>query len=163
MLEHQKPSANALLVAEDDDDDYLLTLKALHDTQYAGEIFRVKDGIELVEFLLGKIAEIGAGAGDGYPRILLLLDLNMPRKDGRQALSEIRANPALRCLPVVILTTSNATADINLAYELGANSYARKPSSYAQFAGLLMIIVKYWFEAVEWPIVRSPATRWQVL
>ncbi len=79
MLEHQKPSANALLVAEDDDDDYLLTLKALHDTQYAGEIFRVKDGIELVEFLLGKIAEIGAGAGDGYPRILLLLDLNVPR------------------------------------------------------------------------------------
>jgi CheY-like chemotaxis protein len=163
MSELQKPSVKALLVADDDDDDYLLTRKALHDTQYAGELFRVKDGIELIEFLLKKVEEIGAASDEGCPHLLILLDLNMPRKDGRQALSEIRANHVLRCLPIVILTTSNATADINLAYELGANSYVRKPSSYARFAGLLKIIVEYWFEAVEWPIGRPSAARWQVL
>ncbi len=163
MPDSKNLTTKALLIAEDDDDDYLLTRKALQDNHYAGELFRVKDGLELLDFLTQRLAEMEGEAVRGSLHFLILLDLNMPRKDGRQTLSEIRANPGLRSLPIVVLTTSSAAVDIEMAYDLGANSYVRKPSSYSQFSDLIKIIVEYWFDAVEWPSGRETARRWQVL
>src|SRR5690242_14990372 len=111
----------AILIAEDDDDDYLLTKKALLDAHFSGSLYRVKDGKELMDFLLqgsSRFKEKGAGCA-----LILLLDLNMPRKDGREALKEIKAHPDLKRMPVLILTTSKAETDIAVSYELGANSF----------------------------------------
>src|SRR5471032_1773934 len=99
-----------LLIAEDDDDDFLLTQKALTRSHVVNEIRRVHDGEELMDYLLHRRAYADPGSA---PRpVLILLDLNMPRKDGREALRDIKNDPALRSIPVVILTTSREEEDI---------------------------------------------------
>ncbi|MBI4249220.1 MAG: response regulator [Elusimicrobia bacterium] len=142
-----------ILIAEDDDDDYLLTEKAFQEADFAGSLCRVKDGEELMAFLLHKDNSAGLPA-DGKV-LLLLLDLNMPRKDGREALKEIKSHPELRKIPVVVLTTSMAESDIVMSYELGANSLIRKPDSFEQFVDCIKLLRKYWFEVVELPYQRN--------
>jgi CheY-like chemotaxis protein len=136
-----------LLCAEDDADYRLLTRRALKASKLASDLRFVEDGEELMDYLhrRGKYAEPGAAPRPG----LILLDLNMPKKDGREALAEIKAAPALRRIPVVILTTSNAEEDVARTYNLGASSYIRKPVNMAALVDIMSTLGHYWFEIVE--------------
>jgi CheY-like chemotaxis protein len=138
----------AILIAEDDEEDLLLIREALKECQFNGSIRSVKDGEELMDCLLrrGKYREARP------PRpALILLDLRMPRKDGHEALQEIRSDPELRPIPVVVLTTSRATEDIRRSYALGANSYIVKPDDFEGLVDALRALEKYWFGIVSLP------------
>jgi len=138
-----------LLCAEDDPDDRLLVQDALDESHLGSDLRFVCDGEELMEYLLHE----GAYADPAVsPRPqLLLLDLNMPRMDGREAIARIRSEPALRTLPVVVLTTSDAREDVENAYALGANSYIVKPVSFDGLVRLLAELGRYWLEVVQLP------------
>jgi len=146
-----KSTPITILMADDDDDDRKLTQEALQDGRLVNELHFVVDGQDLMDYLrhAGKYAELKP-ARPG----LILLDLNMPRKDGRTALAEIKADPALRQIPVVILTTSKADEDIYRSYDLGVNSYIVKPVTFEALVDILQTLEKYWFEIVELPEVR---------
>jgi CheY-like chemotaxis protein len=138
-----------VLMAEDDEDDRLLTKEALEENRLVNDLRFVEDGEELLDYLnrRGPYAERARSPRPG----LILLDLNMPRKDGREALQEIKGDPRLRAIPVVILTTSKADEDIHRSYELGANSYITKPVTFAGMVELTRTLGRYWFELVELP------------
>jgi len=136
-----------IIVAEDDSDDFYLIKKVL------GEFFPelhttwVKDGEELTDFLLqGRHKKYG---GDHLP--VILLDLNMPRKDGRQALEEIKANAELCLIPVIVFTTSDAPADARNVYKLGAAAYVLKPSTYPEYVSFAKSL-KNWLERISLPL-----------
>ncbi len=140
-----------ILIAEDDEDDYLLISETLRDYRVTNSIGWVKDGEELMDYLLcqGRYAD----AQSTCPRPgLILLDLNMPRKDGREALQEIKSHPRLKRIPVVILTTSQSDEDIIRSYDLGVNSYVRKPVRFQDFVEQVRELGRYWFEIVELPL-----------
>jgi CheY-like chemotaxis protein len=138
-----------LLCAEDDADDRLLVQDALKESHLASNLRFVANGEELMEYLLHK-GPYADPASSPRPQ-LLLLDLNMPRMDGREAIARIRSEPALRTLPVVVLTTSDAREDIEQVYALGANSYIVKPVSFAGLVRLLAELGRYWLEVVKLP------------
>lgn len=142
------PPAIRLLMADDDPDDCLLTRDAFAEARLVNEISFVSDGQELLEYLRheAKYAEIRPPRPN-----LILLDLNMPRKDGREALQEIKADPALRAIPVVILTTSNAEEEIARVYSLGASSFITKPVLFESMVEIVKSLGQYWFEIVELP------------
>jgi CheY-like chemotaxis protein len=142
------PEPPVLLLAEDDADDCLLIKDALEECQWSGQLRCVKDGEELLDYLLQRGA---FEAGDAPRPGIILLDLNMPRKDGRQALQEIRANPTLRQIPVVVLTTSKADTDIAASYASGANSFIAKPIQFQGLVDLFRLLGQYWFQAVQLP------------
>lgn len=142
-----------VLIAEDDDDDFLLVRDAFEESHILIDIFRVRDGEELLDYLLRR-GEFGDQESSPRPT-LILLDLNMPRKDGREALAEIKAHPDLRMIPVVILTTSKAEEDIASTYGLGVNSFIRKPVEFVDFVRIIRTLGDYWFEIVQLP----PASR----
>lgn len=138
-----------LLIADDDEDDVLLTQKALLQGKLLNELYRVRDGEELMDYLLRRGAYTD---GTQAPRPgVILLDLNMPRKDGREALKEIKANPDLNDIPVVIFTTSKAEEDIYRSYKLGVNSFITKPVTFERLIEVMQMIGKYWFEIVTLP------------
>lgn len=138
-----------ILLAEDDEDDYLLIADALKESKIANTIHWVKDGEELMNYLLRQGAyEDPISSPRPY---LILLDLNMPKKDGRQALREIKSNHKLRHIPVVVLTTSKAEDDMIQSYDLGVNSFIRKPVRFYDFVDVIKTLGKYWFEIVEVP------------
>jgi CheY-like chemotaxis protein len=136
-----------ILMADDDDDDYLLTKKALAESKLLNTLVRVDDGEELLEYLLrrGKYEKTAVRPG------VILLDLNMPRKDGREALKEIKSNPSLSDIPVVIFTTSKAEEDIYRSYQLGSNSFITKPVTFENLITVMKTLGTYWFEIVELP------------
>ncbi len=138
-----------ILMADDDADDRLLAKDALGECRIENELHFVENGEELLHFLRreGKYASLGGTPKPG----LILLDLNMPRKDGREALQEIKSDPLLRAIPVVVLTTSKADSDISRIYELGANSFITKPVSFETLVKVMADLVHYWFELVELP------------
>ncbi len=138
-----------ILLAEDDDDDYLLTLEALREALITNEVYRVRNGEELIDYLLhqGPFQDSQTSPRPG----LILLDLNMPRKDGREALHEIKLNPELKKIPVVVLTTSKADEDIIRSYHFGVNSFIKKPVSFDQLVDVMKLLGKYWLEIVELP------------
>jgi CheY-like chemotaxis protein len=138
-----------ILVAEDDDDDYLLTREVLEEGGIPATLVRVRDGEELMDYLLHR----GAYADPGHSPTpsFILLDLNMPRKDGREALHEIKSNPELCRIPVVVFTTSKAEEDIIHTYLSGANSFIRKPVTFADFSRTVAGIKEYWEEIVTLP------------
>ncbi len=138
-----------ILMADDDQDDRLMCEKALREYRLTNSIFFVEDGEELMDYLhhRGKYADAAQFPLPG----LILLDLNMPKKDGREALAEIKADPQLHRLPVVILTTSKAEEDIVRSYDLGVNSYITKPVSFQGLAEALKILHMYWFQLVKLP------------
>ncbi len=144
MLNSQDRDA-ALLVAEDDDEDYLLIEKAFDRAGLQIPLHRVRDGEELLDFLLR-----GESAGKRAV-LLLLMDLNMPRKNGRDALREIKSRPDLRRLPVVVLTTSRSLEDVALCYDLGVNSFIQKPFSFPELVDVVAALKKYWLEIVALP------------
>ena len=138
-----------ILMADDDPDDRLMAKKALYEYRLKNGIRFVEDGEELMDYLhrRGKYAAPGAAPVPG----LILLDLNMPRKDGRECLEEIKRDPVLHKIPVVILTTSKAEEDIVRAYDLGVNSYITKPVSFQGLAEIMKTLSIYWFEIVKLP------------
>jgi two-component system, response regulator len=140
---------HVILMADDDDDDRLLAKDALAETRIDGSLKFVENGEELMDYLChrGKYDEPGSAPRPG----LILLDLNMPRKDGREALKEIRAAPDLRKIPVVVLTTSNADTDVGAIYELGANSFISKPFKFEALVNVMKVIGQYWLQTVELP------------
>ena len=139
----------SILMADDDEDDCMLASEALTETRLQYELYFVKDGEELIDYLYqrGKYANPNNAPTPG----LILLDLNMPKKDGREALREIKTNPTFRHIPIVILTTSKAEEDIQLSYSLGANSFIIKPVTFASLVEVMKTIGKYWFDIVELP------------
>jgi two-component system, response regulator len=138
-----------ILMADDDADDRLLAKDALGECRLANDLHFVENGEELMEYLhrRGKYSQAGAAPRPG----LILLDLNMPRKDGREALREIKKDPELRKIPVVVLTTSKADTDIGQIYELGANSFISKPVTFDSLVNVMKVLGSYWFEVVELP------------
>jgi CheY-like chemotaxis protein len=138
-----------ILMAEDDADDRLLVKEALEESRVLNELRFVEDGEELLEYLRRQ----GRYAGeDSSPRPgLVLLDLNMPRKDGREALREIKADPELRRIPIVVMTTSKAEEDIFRSYDSGASSYITKPVTFDRLVELMKTLGQYWIEFVELP------------
>ena len=138
-----------LLLADDDPDDRLLARQALEKSRLANDLRCVEDGEELLDYLRrrGKYADPKESPRPG----LVLLDLNMPRKDGREALREIKSDPKLRDIPVVVLTTSKAEEDIARTYNLGVNSYITKPVKFTALVEVMKALGKYWFEIVELP------------
>jgi len=141
-----------ILMADDDADDRLLAKDALTECRLANDLHFVENGEELLDYLKrrGKFTQLTDSPRPG----LILLDLNMPKKDGREALKEIKADPELRKIPVVVLTTSKADTDIGCIYELGANSFISKPVSFDSLVEVMKVIGRYWFEIVELPVKR---------
>ncbi|MCE5245189.1 MAG: response regulator [Syntrophobacteraceae bacterium] len=138
-----------ILMADDDQDDCMLVKDVFEELHLAGDLYFVDDGDKLLDFLHHRGAYT---EGNSYPRpSLILLDLNMPRKDGREALREIKADRSLRSIPVVILTTSNEEEDICRSYKAGANSFITKPVTFEGLADVMKSLGKYWFEIVELP------------
>jgi CheY-like chemotaxis protein len=135
-----------LLMADDDPDDRELAKEALLESRVTNELRFVEDGEQLMDFLHRR-----NGFENAPKPGLIMLDLNMPRKDGREALKEIKANEALRRIPVVILTTSRAEEDMLSGYDLGAASYISKPVTFESLVKLMKAIGHYWIEFVELP------------
>jgi CheY-like chemotaxis protein len=137
-------------MAEDDSDDRLLAQDALKEGGHAIELRFVEDGVELIDYLnrKNKFSQPGSSPRPG----LIILDLNMPRMDGREALKEIKAHPDWRKIPVVVLTTSTAEPDVARVYDLGANSFISKPVAFDSLVGLMKAVVEYWFKVVVLPV-----------
>ncbi len=137
-----------ILMADDDDDDFLLTKKALGESKLLNQLIRVNDGEELLDYLNRK----GDFNETNAPRPgVILLDLNMPRKDGREALKEIKTDENLKNIPVVVFTTSKAEEDIYKSYQLGVNSFITKPVTFDNLTDVMRTLGNYWFEIVELP------------
>lgn len=139
-----------ILLADDDADDRMMASDALEESRLANDLRCVEDGEELMDYLhrRGKYASPNDAPRPG----LILLDLNMPRKDGREALKEIKAEPELRSIPVIVLTTSKAEEDIYRTYDLGVNSFITKPVNFESLVAVMKTLGKYWFEIVELPV-----------
>lgn len=138
-----------ILMADDDADDRLLTQDAMRYARVLNQLRFVEDGEELMDYLYRR-SRYAEPSSAPRPR-LILLDLNMPKKDGREALQEIKADPDLRRIPVVVLTTSKAEEDIYRSYDLGASSFIIKPVTFEALVELMKAMGQYWIEFVELP------------
>lgn len=138
-----------IVIADDDPEDRMLAEDALKESRLVNDIRFVEDGEELLEYLQqrGRFADHESAPRPG----LILLDLNMPRMDGREALQRIKNDPELRRIPVVILTTSKAEEDIYRSYDLGVNSFIIKPVTFESLVNIMRVLERYWFEIVEIP------------
>ncbi|RCJ34751.1 two-component system response regulator [Nostoc minutum NIES-26] len=137
-------------MADDDEEDSMLVREALAESQLSIELYIVKNGEELMDYLYnrGQYTEKSNAPRPG----LILLDLNMPKKDGLEVLRDIKTDPYLRQIPVVVLTTSSAEEDIYYTYDLGANSFIIKPVTFDSLVEVMQAVGKYWFEIVELPL-----------
>jgi two-component system, chemotaxis family, response regulator Rcp1 len=135
-----------ILMVEDNDGDIFLTTEALKNAKVINQLSVVHDGVEAIDFLRRR------GKYEGAPRPdLILLDLNLPRKDGREVLAEIKPDPDLGRIPVVVLTSSKAEADIIRAYDLHANCYISKPVDFAGLIEVVKSINEFWLTVVRLP------------
>lgn len=147
MSSPSRPST--ILMADDDADDRQLVQEAFEEARLTNDLRFVVDGVELLDYLKrrGKYADPSCS-----PRpSLILLDLNMPKKDGRQALEEIKADPNLKRIRIVVMTTSRAEVDILRSYDLSASSYITKPVTFDRLVEVVKTLGKYWLEIVELP------------
>jgi CheY-like chemotaxis protein len=145
-----EPKRRTVLVAEDDPDDRQWIQEALAECHVVQNVLFVEDGEELMDFLVRRGKYMSHG-NIGFPG-LILLDLNMPKKDGREALREIKTDPRLRHIPVIILTTSNAEQDTFHTYGLGANTVIHKPLTFDKLVATMRSLTNYWFETSEMPL-----------
>ncbi|HET6246843.1 MAG TPA: response regulator [Tepidisphaeraceae bacterium] len=143
------PHSITILLADDDADDRILAKDALDESRVLNDLRFVEDGEQLLQYLRrqGKFADPETSPRPG----LILLDLNMPRKDGREALREIKSDASLRQIPIVVLTTSKAEEDIYRTYDLGVNSFITKPVTFEGLVGVMRTLGRYWLEIVELP------------
>ncbi len=151
---NQTPKPFTILIAEDDEDDYSLTLEALKEAGIDNEIHWAKDGDEVMEYLVACTCTTETnGSNTTSPRLpgLILLDLNMPKKDGREALMEIKSNPKFRKIPVIVMTTSSAETDIAKSYDLGVNSFIQKPVRFSELVDMAKVLFNYWIKTVKLP------------
>lgn len=146
---NQEKKLLTILMADDDEDDRLLAKEAMVESRVLNSLRFVEDGVELIAYLRGE-GKYGDRAEYPMPG-LILLDLNMPKKDGREALRDIKADADLRRIPVVILTTSKAEEDMLRGYDLGAASYITKPVTFDALVDLMGALGRYWVEIVELP------------
>lgn len=139
-----------ILVCDDDEDDRLLTRQALEDAHISNNVRFVEDGEQLLDYLYQRgrySGETGAAPRPG----LILLDLNMPKMDGREALKAIKEDPTLSDIPVVVLSTSSMDKDITRSYQLGVNSFITKPVTFTGLVEAMNVLGRYWLEIVELP------------
>ena len=138
-----------ILIADDDAEDRMLMQDAFAENHFVNNLRFVINGEQLMDYLhhRGQYADPASAPRPG----IILLDLNMPKKDGRQALQEIKGDPALRQIPVVVLTTSRAEEDIFRSYDLGVNSFITKPVTFTALIDLVKMLGRYWFDIVELP------------
>lgn len=135
-----------ILLVEDSPDDIALTREALADCRLLNDVYVARDGVEALDFLYQR------GSFADVPRPdLILLDLNLPRKDGREVLAELKEHPDLRVIPVVILTASRAEADVLKAYRLHANCYIPKPVDFDRFLEVIRSVEHFWVQVVSLP------------
>ncbi len=151
MRNERKPIV--ILLADDDEEDRMLARDALAESRLSNEISCVTDGEDLMDYLRrrGKYAPPALAPRPG----LILLDLNMPKKDGREALREIKSDPDLRQISVVVLTTSKAEEDIYSSYDSGASSFISKPVTFEGLVDVMKGLGRYWFEIVDLPPQRD--------
>lgn len=138
-----------ILIADDDEEDRMLISDALRESKYSDNIDFVVNGEDLLEMLNSK-GKYASQKNKSAPD-LILLDLNMPKKDGREALKEIKGDKQLRSIPVVVLTTSNADEDVVKTYNLGVNSYITKPAGFHEMVSVMNTVCNYWFRVSELP------------
>ena len=146
MRDVSEGSAVEVLLIEDSEPDVRLTIEALKEAKVRNRLSVVEDGVEAMDFLTRRGPYADAPRPD-----LILLDLNLPRKDGRQVLEEIKQDPSLRRIPVVILTTSRAEEDVLRAYDLHANCYITKPVDFNRFMEVVKAIEGFWLTVVKLP------------
>ena len=139
-----------ILMADDDEEDREMTRDALESSHLANEMRFVVDGQDLIDYLKHSGAYASNPSDAPRPGIILL-DLNMPKKDGREALAEMKADPSLRSIPVVVLTTSKDEEDVFRSYDLGVSSFITKPVTFAGLVEVMRTWQRYWFELVELP------------
>lgn len=135
-----------ILLAEDNPGDVKLTQKALEKGRLTNNLHVVNDGVETMQFLRGEGEYVDRPRPD-----LILLDLNMPRKDGREVLEDIKGNPGLKRIPVVVLTSSEAEEDVLRSYELHANAYLTKPVDFSGFIDVVGKLEEFWLQVVKLP------------
>jgi CheY-like chemotaxis protein len=142
-----------ILIADDDAEDRMMIKDALEENRLANDLRFVEDGEDLMDYLTsqGKYRGTESSPKPG----LILLDLNMPKKDGREALKEIKNNPELRGIPIVVLTTSKTEEDVYRTYDLGVNSFITKPVTFESLVSITKDLGRYWFEIVELPHRRN--------
>jgi CheY-like chemotaxis protein len=153
MMQDKHKIPITILICDDDEDDRMLTQQALEDAHISNELRFVDDGEQLLDYLhqRGKYAgETGSAPRPG----LILLDLNMPRMDGREALEQIKSDTRLFDIPIVILTTSNLDADVIDSYKLGVNSFITKPVTFSGLVEAMNVLGRYWLAIVELPPTR---------
>lgn len=138
------------LMADDDPDDRLLIKEAFQESLLTNTIYFVEDGVELMDYL--RHQDKYSNPGDAPRPDLILLDLNMPRKDGREALAEIKSDSRLRYIPVVVLTTSKAEEDIMRSYDIGAAGYITKPVTFDGLVEAIRGLKRYWVQIVRLPV-----------
>jgi len=138
-----------LVMADDDPDDREFVREAFEQSGFAGEFRFVEDGVELIDYLSQSCKAEGPAATP--PPDLILLDLNMPRLDGSEALAMIKSDPRLRRIPVVVFSTSSSQEDIEKSYDLGVNSFVTKPASFQELVGIAEGLRRYWMEIVSLP------------
>ena len=138
-----------VLMADDDPDDRLMTQEAWEENRIANTLVFVNDGEELMDYLYhrGRHSDPKTSPRPG----LILLDLNMPKKDGREALKEIKADPNLGRIPIVVITTSNEEEEIVRSYDLGVNSFLSKPVTFDELVKMIQVLSEYWLEIVHLP------------
>jgi len=141
-------SSISVLLADDDPDDCRLTMEAFRAAQIDNPMQFVEDGEVLLDYLKGR--DRYAATAPPLPG-LILLDLNMPRVDGREALAQIKSDPTLKHIPVVVLTTSSAEVDVARAYQAGCNSFIQKPGSFGALVEIASTLGRYWFSVVDLP------------
>lgn len=150
MSSHNGRRPITILMADDDEDDRELARDALQDARLANDMRFAVDGQDLMDYLRREGPYADATVDAPRPGIILL-DLNMPKKDGREALAEIKGDPALRRIPVVVLTTSKDEADVLRTYDLGVSSFITKPVTFGGLVEVMRTWSRYWFELVELP------------
>ena len=146
-------SSPVILIAEDDEDDFFLIREALAEAKLEEDLYWVKDGEELIDFLLRR--STSKNFSEAPRPAMIILDLNLPKKDGRVALQEIKTNPELRKIPVIALTNSKDREDLNKTYDLGVNAFITKPLSFLGFIKIADQIKKFWFETSKLPDTSS--------
>ena len=152
MMKDKHKIPITILVCDDDEDDRMLTQQALEDAHISNSLRFVEDGEQLLDYLYQRGAFAGETGKAPRPG-LILLDLNMPKLDGREALKTIKDDPTLSDIPVVVLSTSRLDEDVARSYQLGVNSFITKPVTFTGLVEAMNVLGRYWLEIVELPPV----------
>lgn len=142
-----------ILIAEDDADDRYLLQTAFEENGFKDQLRFVENGVEVLDYLKGQASKLDNKDDEDHPLLprFILLDLNMPKKDGREVLREIKQHPNLRKIPVIIFSTTNNEQEMRRCYELGANSYITKPNSFEQMLHIVADLRQYWMRTSSIP------------